>query len=111
MTRDEADSRFAAYSDALRREVCRTCLDGRGDGSCGLTARACPLDAQLPAVLAAVQGIHSANLDDYTKAVEEQVCAHCSNRSAEGPCLLREHADCALVAYLPLVVDAVEQAD
>ena len=48
MAHDEADSRFAAYADALRREVCRSCLDGRGDGSCGLTSRACPLDAQLP---------------------------------------------------------------
>ena len=90
MAESDAESRFAAYSDALRREVCRTCLDGRGDGTCGLTNQECPLDAQLPAVIAAVQGIHSNNLDDYTKAVEDQVCSHCSNRPARGCCESRE---------------------
>jgi hypothetical protein len=102
--------RFAAYADALRREVCRTCLDGRGDGECGLTSRACPLDAQLPAVIAAIESIHSNNIDDYTQAVEERVCSNCSNKAPGEPCGLREHADCALVAYLPLVIDAVEES-
>jgi hypothetical protein len=102
--------RFAAYADALRRDVCRTCLDGRGDGACGLASRACPLDEQLPAVIAAIQSIHSSNLDDYTRAVEASVCSNCSNRAAGVPCGLREHADCALIAYLPLVIEAVEES-
>lgn len=107
---EEMTDRFTAYADAIRREVCRTCLDGRGDGRCGLINRSCPLEAQLPAVVQAVQGIHSANLDDYTRAVEEHVCSSCSNRVEGEPCGLRDHADCALVAYLPLIVDAVEES-
>jgi len=107
---EEMVDRFAAYADAIRREVCRSCLDGRGNGECGLTSRSCPLDAQLPAVIRAVQGIHSANLEDYTRAVEEHVCSSCSNKVAGESCGLRDHADCALVAYLPLVIDAVEES-
>jgi hypothetical protein len=106
----ETGDRFAAYAEALRREVCRACLDGTGDGRCGLEGHACPLDAQLPAVIAAIQGVRSNNLDDYTRAVEERVCSNCANRAAGEPCQLREHADCALVAYLPLVIDAVEES-
>ncbi len=110
MVETETRDRFAAYADALRRDVCRTCLDGRGDGACGLTSRACPLEAQLPAVIAAIEGIHSSDLDDYTRAVEAQVCSNCSNRTPGEPCELRERADCALVAYLPLVIEAVEES-
>jgi hypothetical protein len=99
--------RSAAYRDAIRRRVCSPCLDGRGDGTCGLSGRACALDVHLPRVVEAILAVDSHRMDDFIAAIEAEICADCESPGSGGTCRLREQGDCALSTYLPLVVDAV----
>jgi len=85
------------------------CLDSRDDGGCGLTGRSCALDAHLEALLAALLAVDSPRIDDYAAAVRAHVCSRCDSREADGVCRLREAAACALDAYLPLVIEAIEE--
>ncbi len=48
----------------------------------------------------------------YAQAVEARVCSLCPQRDASsGRCRLREDGRCALSVYLPLVVEAVLEAE
>ena len=97
------------YREAIRRRVCSVCLDSRDDGTCGLSGRVCALETHLPQLVAILASLESPRLDDYAAAVRAQVCSRCESRQPQGTCQLREAAVCALDAYLPLVLDAVEE--
>lgn len=97
------------YREAIRRRVCTVCLDSRDDGSCGLTGRICALEAHLPRLVTVLADLGSPRLDDYVAAVRSEICSRCESRAPRGACALRETAACALDAYLPLVLDAIEE--
>ena len=101
--------RSIAYRAAIRRHVCSPCLDGRGDGSCGLSGRACALDAHLPRIVEVLMAVDSPRMDEYVAAIEAEICPGCELRGSGERCRVSEQGDCALAAYLPLVVDAVEE--
>lgn len=105
----DEDNRSAAYRDAIRRRVCAPCLDGRGDGTCGLSGRTCALDVHLSRIVETIAAIDSPRMDEFVAAIEAQVCPGCEPHGADGSCRVREQGDCALATYLPLVVDAVEE--
>jgi hypothetical protein len=108
---DEAwDEAKRTYMEAIRRHVCSVCLDSKDDGSCSLTGRVCAIDAQLPALVAAILATRSRRMDDYYDAIQGQVCPGCRQDQA-GRCALRDAGDCALATYLPLVVDAIETVE
>jgi hypothetical protein len=50
-------------------------------------------------------------MDEYEAAVRAEICTSCSGQDAEGRCALRNEAACALFAYLPLVLEAVESVN
>ena len=110
MPEPSKDERLQAYRDAFRRRVCVTCLDGAGDGSCGLTGRTCALEAHLTRIIEAIAPIESPRMGDYVAAIEQQVCRRCAEQDPQGNCALRTNGDCALYTYLSLVVDAIEEA-
>jgi len=103
--------RYTAYRDAIRRRVCAPCLDGHGDGTCGLSGRACALDLHLPRILEAILAVRSTRMDEFVAAIEAQVCTACQMHGPGPECALRTEGDCALATYLPLVVDAVEEVN
>ena len=91
--------------------VCRVCTDRTNEGSCGLEdPGSCALFRLFPQVAKAVQTTHSDDIRDYIKAIREQVCSICRMQDAEGHCETRENVECALDAYLLLIVDAIEEA-
>ena len=106
-----ADARSQEYLDAIRKNVCAVCLDGRDDRSCGLSGRVCAIEAQLPRLVSALCSVSSSKLEDYEAALREQVCSACQQQDAAGRCELRDHGDCALDAYLLLVLDAVDEVN
>jgi hypothetical protein len=110
VTRIPADERYRVYWDAIRRKVCAVCLDGRDDGTCGLTGRTCAIESHLPRVVDTLVGIESDRMDEYFAAVEAEVCNTCSNQDERGYCGLRHRGQCSLYSYLYLVVEAVEEA-
>ena len=104
----QAEARYRAYWHAIQKHVCGVCLDQADDGGCGLTRRVCALQAHLPRLVQVLTAVQSTRMDEYEAAVRAEICAGCSGQDAEGRCGLREEANCALYAYLPLVLEAVE---
>jgi hypothetical protein len=100
--------RHQAYWESLQRQVCAVCLDQADDGSCGLKRRLCALPAHLPRLAEVLGRVQSTRMDEYEAAVRAEICASCPEQDARGVCALRDQAACALFAYLPLVLDAVE---
>ena len=105
------ESRREAYHEAIRAKVCGVCLDQRDDGTCGLTRRTCAIERHLPRLADVLARVHSTRMEDYEDAVRAQICTACPEPDADGRCALREHADCALLAYLPLVLDAIDSVN
>jgi hypothetical protein len=94
---------------AIQQHVCAVCLDQRNDGSCGLPKnRICTLRRALPLVCDVLHAVDSPRMDDYVDAVERNICTRCPDQDASGRCEYREKAACALYAYLPRVLDAVD---
>ena len=106
-----ADPRLQEYLDVIRRNVCTVCLDGRDDRSCGLSGRTCAIESHLPGLVRALSSIESAKLEDYETEIRAQVCSKCLEQDAAGRCELRDKGNCALDAYLTLVLDAVEEVN
>jgi len=94
--------------EVLTERVCSVCTDRRIDGTCALP-RACPLDERLVEIIQAVASTNSEHIRDYMEAVREHVCAVCTGQDDDGRCQFRENVDCALDAYLVLVVEATEE--
>lgn len=104
----QASPRAQAFWEALREHVCGVCLDQRDDRACGLTRRVCAIDRHLPRLVEVLSQVQSNRMDEYEAAVRAEICSSCPEQGADGRCELREEADCALFAYLPLVLEAIE---
>jgi hypothetical protein len=111
MTRTTSDPGGREYLEAIRLKVCSVCLDSRDDLSCGLTGRLCAIEAHLPRLVEVLSRIDSPRIDEYVLAVRNEICGGCRDQRADGGCELRASASCALDAYLPLVVDAIEEVN
>jgi hypothetical protein len=109
VTEIPTDARYEAFLAAIQRRVCSVCLDQKDDGSCGLRGRTCAIERHLPDVVRTLTAVDSPSMDDYVAALESRVCGQCSEQDASGRCALRVRGDCALHAYLSLVVDAVQE--
>jgi hypothetical protein len=103
---------YHAYRLAVRRRVCAVCLDGNDEAGCGLVRpERCALDELLKHLVDAIRDVRARNDDAFAAAVEARVCGHCTQRDAFGLCRLRRDGRCAALLYLPLVVEAVDEAD
>jgi hypothetical protein len=100
------------YWPAFKTWVCATCLDRRDDGECGLPhSRVCALKRHLPLIVDVAHRTRSRSLAVYLQAIERDVCGGCPEQNAAGHCAFRDHAECALHAYLSLVLDAIDDVD
>jgi hypothetical protein len=81
------------------------------DGTCGLEEPGqCALFRLFPQVAEAIQTTQSDNIQDYIDAIRRHVCTVCTAQDSDGSCGLRQEVQCALDAYLMLVVEAIEEA-
>lgn len=98
--------------EAVERKTCAACLDRGDDGRCRVPARGadCPLRSFFSVAIDVVRRVHSDAMDNYVAALESEVCQTCRELGAGGECARRDRGECALYAYLPLTVDAVEEA-
>jgi len=95
----------------VRTRICGVCTDRKTDGSCGLPdPGTCALFRLFPQVAAAIQSTNSDRLEDYVEAIRRRVCSVCETQDRDGDCSAREQVQCALDAYLLLVVEAIEEA-
>ena len=94
--------------EAVEHTTCAVCLDRADDGTC--RAADCALRSFFTTVVEITRQVRSDSMEAYVDAVEDCVCGGCRERSASGACARRGRGECALYAYLPLTVEAVEDA-
>jgi hypothetical protein len=102
---------LAELETIVRDKICRVCSDRTVDGTCGLEQpSACALFRLFPQVAKAIQSVQSDEINDYIQAIRADVCTVCNEQSADGSCEQRHQVQCALDAYLLLIVDVIEEA-
>jgi hypothetical protein len=102
---------FEELEATIRERICRVCTDRTVEGECGLEdPSSCALFRLFPEVARAVQSVNSNDIRDYIRAIREQVCSVCSEQTSDGECQSRKQVQCALDAYLLLIVDAIEES-
>jgi hypothetical protein len=95
----------------VRSRICAVCSDRTAEGTCGMEdPNHCSLFQLFPLVAQAILATESENLEDYIRAIRENVCSVCIEQTLDGRCDLRDQVRCALDAYLLPVVDAIEEA-
>lgn len=105
------DRSQAELEALVRNRICGVCTDRKTDGTCGLEEPGeCALFRLFPQVAEAIQSTQSDNLEDYINAIRHNVCSVCTAQDSDGSCGQRQQVQCALDAYLLLVVEAIEEA-
>jgi hypothetical protein len=95
----------------VRNRICKVCTERTVDGNCGLEEpSSCALFRLFPQVAQAIQSVDSDDVQQYIEAIRHNVCAVCADQARDGSCETRQQVQCALDAYLLLVVDAIEEA-
>lgn len=95
----------------VRDRICRVCTDRTLSGECGLEQpSACALFRLFPQVAQAILTVQSDDIREYIQAIRQGVCSVCLDQMPDGTCKTRNQVQCALDAYLLLVVDAIEEA-
>jgi hypothetical protein len=102
---------FEELEAIIRERICRVCTDRTVEGECCLEdASSCALFRLFPQVARAVQSVSSDDIRHYIRAIREQVCSVCSEQTSDSECESRKQVQCALDAYLLLIVDAIEES-
>jgi len=102
---------LAELETIVRNRICSLCTEHTDEGECGLEDRSsCALFRLFPQVAAAIQSVNSDQIGPYIEAIRRNVCSVCSDQATDGSCETRRMVQCALDAYLLLVVDAIEEA-
>jgi hypothetical protein len=95
----------------VRNKICKVCTARTVDGDCGLDEpSSCALFRLFPQVAQAIQSVNSDDIGEYVGAIRQQVCQICTDRASDNSCETRKEVQCALDAYLLLVVAAIEEA-
>jgi hypothetical protein len=95
----------------VRNRICKLCTERTLDGKCDLEEpSSCALFRLFPQVARAIQSVQSDDIRPYIDAIRQNVCSVCQEQASDGSCETRRQVQCALDAYLLLVVDAIEEA-
>jgi hypothetical protein len=105
------DRSFDELEAIVRKRICSVCTERTTDGQCGLESPSkCALFRLFPQVAQAIQSVASDDIHQYIEAIRRNVCPVCQEQAPDGSCEVRQQVQCALDAYLLLVVDAIEEA-
>jgi hypothetical protein len=105
------DRSLSELEDLVRNRICGVCTERTVEGQCGLEQpSSCALFRLFPQVAQAIQSVRSDDIQQYIEAIRRNVCSVCAEQAQDGSCETRQQVQCALDAYLLLVVDAIEEA-
>lgn len=105
------DPSLVELESIIRNRVCKVCVNRTINGDCGLEKpSSCALFQFFPQVARAIQSVKRDDIQQYVDAIRREVCAVCADQDRTGRCRARLQVECALDAYLQLVVDAIEEA-
>lgn len=93
----------------LRMLICPRCARYTSQHGCSLPSdRECAIFRSLPDIVDIVRGTHDWRIDPYADTLRLRVCSACPHEDDHGTCPIRDTLDCALDAYLPMIVDEIE---
>jgi hypothetical protein len=102
---------FDELEAIVRRKICEVCDTRTVEGACGLNDKdACSLFQLFPYVAQAILATEGDSMDAYVAAIHEHVCSVCIDQRLDGTCPKREGDRCALNAYMPQIVEAIQEA-
>ena len=105
------DRSTAELEAIVRNRICKLCTERTDEGACGLEEpTSCALFRLFPQVARAIQSVRSDDIHPYIEAIRREVCSVCQDQAGDGTCEMRRQVQCALDAYLLLVVEAIEEA-
>ena len=105
------DRSFDELEAIVRNRICSVCSDRTAAGECGKENPSdCALFRLFPQVAQAIQSVDSNDIHQYIDAIRSNVCSVCREQARDGSCEVRQQVQCAIDAYLLLVVDAIEEA-
>jgi hypothetical protein len=105
------DRSFEELEAIVRNRICSVCTERTDEGQCGLEdPSSCALFRLFPQVAQAIQSVKSNDIQEYIEAIRRNVCSVCQEQAQDGSCETRKQVQCALDAYLLLVVNAIEEA-
>lgn len=95
----------------VAESTCAVCLDRTDEGACEVPARGddCPVRTFFTEVVKIVRREPGSSMEAVFAAVEAEICPRCREMGADGNCGRRARGECALYAYLPITVDAIEE--
>ncbi|MEO8593026.1 MAG: hypothetical protein ABI759_06880 [Candidatus Solibacter sp.] len=95
----------------VRHRICGVCTERTVEGECGREEpSSCSLFRLFPEVAQAIESVSSNDIRRYIDAIRGKVCTVCTDQAPDGTCQERQQVTCSLDAYLPLIVDAIEEA-
>lgn len=100
--------------EEVARTTCAACLDRHDDGHAQSRVPArvadCPLRTFFTLAMDVVGRTRADAMDACVAALEADVCPSCLELGAGGRCVRHDRDQCALYAYLPSTVEAIERA-
>ncbi|MGB9604419.1 MAG: hypothetical protein ACP5U2_00210 [Bryobacteraceae bacterium] len=95
----------------VRSRICRECEVRTPEGACALPEQeSCKLFELFPLVAQAILATDSDDIQDYIRAIRENVCSVCLEQRLDGSCALRGQTRCALDSHLAEMVELIEEA-
>ncbi|MCS7316545.1 MAG: hypothetical protein RMI94_15545 [Bryobacterales bacterium] len=95
----------------VRSRICRECEVRTAEGACDLPENeTCKLFELFPLVAQAILATDSDDIQDYIRAIRENVCSVCLDQRLDGECALRGRMRCALDSHLVAIVEVIEEA-
>ncbi|MBI4550182.1 MAG: hypothetical protein HY714_04580 [Candidatus Omnitrophica bacterium] len=111
MSSDTQREDLKRYEEAVRNKVCPYCVDFGADGIChSKDPSGCAILRFLPELVAIAKSIHELKIDAYAEAVKKNICMKCRTRKPGDHCMYRDTLDCGLDRYIPLIIQAIEDA-
>ena len=99
---------MSIYLQAIKEKVCSHCIERGPNGECRISSdKVCTIESNYERIVSAVLSASSDRYEDYIGALRRNVCQDCGYGSPTS-CDDRDHVECPLDRYYPMIVDAVE---
>jgi hypothetical protein len=96
---------LAEYLDEIRKEVCSRCVEKPMNGPpCAPLGKNCGVELHLPALIQAIQHVHSPFIEPYLDHDRQEICAGCAFLGSD-------ICPCPMDSLAVLIVQAVETVD
>lgn len=100
-----------AFEEVIRTRVCVQCIERTGMGICGMgKSDECPLNQHMPGIIKAVKNVTTGIPEDYIAALHLEICGQ-SKEIPANSAILEEELMVALDSHLPLIMEAIDEAN